>query len=121
MAFPDTDKLLLQRYEQIFSYEDKDAFLASWGLASVDLDSFRKIFGQTPFFSAGGFDDKNCWSAIESGKYDGLIFGRYFVSNPDLVDRLKLGRDLAGYDRSRFYGPFEDNLVKYTDYPAWSA
>jgi energy-converting hydrogenase Eha subunit F len=33
--------------------------------------------------------------------------------------RLKNGLPLAPYDRSRFYGPFEDNTVGYTDYPMW--
>lgn len=82
----------------------------------MTLDRFREIFGSTPFFSAGGWDDKNSWDVIESNKYDALLFGRYFISNPDLVDRLKKGLPLTGYDRSRFYGPFEDNAFHYTDY-----
>ncbi|GLI75378.1 hypothetical protein PoHVEF18_003632 [Penicillium ochrochloron] len=105
------------RYEQIFSYEEKDAFLKSWGLLDVSLDKFRQIFGSTPFFSAGGWDDKNSWGVVESGKYDALLYGRYFISNPDLVDRLQKGLPLAPYDRTRFYGPFEDNAFHYTDYP----
>uniref|UniRef100_A0A093X6J0 12-oxophytodienoate reductase 1 n=1 Tax=Talaromyces marneffei PM1 TaxID=1077442 RepID=A0A093X6J0_TALMA len=105
------------RYEQIFSYEEKGKFLASWGLPDVTLDGFREIFGDTPFFSAGGWNDANSWGVIESGKYDALLYGRYFISNPDLVTRLKDGIPLAAYDRTRFYGPFEDNTIGYTDYP----
>ena len=57
---------------------------------------------------------------MESKRYDGLLYGRYFISNPDLVDRLKTGKPLAPYDRSRFYGPFaDDNAIGYTDYPTW--
>jgi 2,4-dienoyl-CoA reductase-like NADH-dependent reductase (Old Yellow Enzyme family) len=82
----------------------------------VNLDEFRRIFGNTPFFSAGGWNDKNSWGVIESGKYDALVYGRYYISNPDLVDRLKKGLPLTQYDRSRFYGPFEDNAIGYTDY-----
>lgn len=84
----------------------------------MTLDPFREIFGDTPFFSAGGWDDTNSWGMIESGKYDALLYGRYFISNPDLVTRLKDGIPLAAYDRTRFYGPFEDNTIGYTDYPA---
>lgn len=91
--------------------------MQSWGLDNVTLDRFRQIFGSTPFFSGGGFDNKNAWGAVESGKYDALIFGRYFLSNPDFVHRLKNGLPLNAYDRSRFYGPFEDNAFHYTDYP----
>lgn len=107
------------RYEQIFSEAEKAKFLKSWGLPHVDLSVFRKIWGDTPFFSTGGFDDTNSWGVVESGKYDALLYGRYFVSNPDLVERLRNGWPLAKYDRSRFYGPFEDPVVGYTDYPAY--
>jgi hypothetical protein len=106
-----------QRYEQVFSAEQKDRFLDSWGLGAVDLSVFRDIFGDTPFFSAGGFDDKNAWDAVEA--YDGLLYGRYFISNPDLPKRLREGLPLAPYDRTRFYGPFGDNAIGYTDYPDW--
>jgi len=108
-----------QRYEQIFGYEEKDKFLKSWGLLDVTLDRFHQIFGSTPFFSAGGWDDKNSWGVVESGKYDGLLYGRYFTSNPDLVHRLKEKLPMAPYDRTRFYGPFEDKAFHYTDYPTY--
>lgn len=107
------------RYEQIFSEAEKQKFLNSWGLPDVNLSLFRKIFGDTPFISAGGFDDKNSWNVLESGQYDALVYGRYFVSNPDLVERLRNGSPLAPYDRTRFYGPFEDPEVGYTDYPSY--
>lgn len=106
------------RYEQVFSEAEKQKFLDSWGLPTVDLSLFRKIWGNTPFLSAGGFDDTNSWGVIESGRCDGLLYGRYFISNPDLVERLRHGFPLAPYDRSRFYGPFEDPTIAYTDYPA---
>ncbi|KAI8649321.1 hypothetical protein LRP88_11501 [Fusarium phalaenopsidis] len=109
------------RYEQIFSEAEKQEFLNSWGLPTVDLSLFRSIFGDTPFFSAGGFDDGNSWGVLESGKYDGLLYGRYFISNPDLVERLRNGWPLAPYNRLRFYGPFEDSTIGYTDYPAYKA
>lgn len=83
---------------------------------NVDLSAFRDIFGSTPFFSAGGWNDANSWGELESGRYDALIYGRYFISNPDMADRLQKGVPLAAYDRSRFYGPFEDNVIGYTDY-----
>ena len=86
-------------------------------MKDITLEPFRQIFGSTPFFSAGGWDNQNSSRVIESGKYDALLFGRYFISNPDLVFRLKKGLPLAPYDRTRFYGPFKDNAFHYTDYP----
>ncbi|ODM14598.1 hypothetical protein SI65_09943 [Aspergillus cristatus] len=110
------------RYEQIFSTEEKDTFLASWGLTDVNLDGFRQIFGSTPFFTAGGYNDQNAWGVLESGRYDAILFGRPFTSNPDLVNRLRKGIPLTPYERSRFYGPFEDNKLCYVDYePAQEA
>lgn len=107
------------RYEQIFSVAEKQSFLDAWRLPDVDLSAFRAIFGSTPFFSAGGFNDENSWGVVESGRYDALVYGRLFLSNPDLVERLRQCWPLAAWDRSRFYGPFEDARVGYTDYPAY--
>jgi 2,4-dienoyl-CoA reductase-like NADH-dependent reductase (Old Yellow Enzyme family) len=85
----------------------------------VDLSHFRSIFGDTPFFSAGGWDEKNCFGVLESGQYDALLFGRWFTSNPDLVRRLKDGLPFEKYERARFYGPFDDRERGFTDYPSW--
>ncbi|KAI9713725.1 MAG: hypothetical protein M1812_006563 [Candelaria pacifica] len=105
------------RYDQIFTPAEKAQFLKSWNLANITLSPFRAIFGSTPFFSGGGWDDTNSWEAIASGDYDALLFGRWYISNPDLVERLKLGKPLNLYDRGTFYGPFERNERGYTDYP----
>ncbi|ROW13891.1 hypothetical protein VPNG_03578 [Cytospora leucostoma] len=107
------------RFEQVFSEAEKDRFLASWGLPDVDLGEFRGIFGATPFLSGGGWDDTNAWGVLESGRYDALVFGRYFISNPDLVERLRRGLPLSPYDRSKFYGPLPEPHVGYTDYLTW--
>ncbi|GAO18768.1 uncharacterized protein UV8b_04921 [Ustilaginoidea virens] len=107
------------RYEQILCQAEKQAFLDSWGLPHVDLSLFREIWGTTPFMSAGGFDDANSWDVMESGRYDALLYGRLFISNPDLVERLRNGWPLAPYDRARFYGPFDEPAVGYTDYPSY--
>lgn len=82
------------RYEQILSEEKKQGFLDSWGLHDVDLSEFRRIFTDTPFLSGGGWNDQSAWGEVESGKYDGLLFSR-FISNPDLVERLREGRLLT--------------------------
>ncbi|KAI2466605.1 FMN-linked oxidoreductase [Annulohypoxylon bovei var. microspora] len=104
------------RFEQIYTESEKQKFLDSWDLADINLSPFRKIFGETPFFSGGGWNDKNSWGVLETGAYDALVFGRYFISDPDLVERLRRGLLLTPYDRSTFYGPLKDNSVGYTDY-----
>jgi hypothetical protein len=61
--------------------------LESWGFADIDLSVFRDIFSDTPFFSAGGWNDTNVWGVLEDGTYNALAIGRFFLSTPDLVER----------------------------------
>lgn len=107
------------RYEQVYSLEEKEKYLESWGFPDIDLKLFRDIFGDTPFISAGGWNDKNCWGVLEEGTYDALAIGRLFLSTPDMIERLKKGLPLNQYDRSRFYGPFPEPEIGYTDYPTY--
>ncbi|KAF2737055.1 12-oxophytodienoate reductase [Polyplosphaeria fusca] len=109
------------RYEQIHSYSEKDDVLRAWGLdpSTISLSVFRNIMGSTPFFSAGGWNDTNSWGVLEAGEFDALIMGRWFISNPDLVERLKEGQPLTKYVRDTFYGPIEPRSMGFTDYPSW--
>ena len=78
------------RYEQIVSVQKKDDLLKSWGLGDVTLDMFRETMGDTPFFTAGGWNNTNAWGLLEAGKYDALVFGRDFLANPDFVERFDI-------------------------------
>lgn len=53
--------------------------------------------------------------AVESGEADLIAFGRPFIANPDLVERLKADTVLNPADRETFYGGGEKG---YTDYPS---
>ena len=54
---------------------------------------------------------------IAAGDADLVAFGRNFISNPDLPERLRKGLPLNRYDRSTFYG---GDARGYTDYPRHS-
>ena len=56
--------------------------------------------------------------AVREGRADLVAFGRWFISNPDLVERLRRGAELNAFDRSTFYGGGEHG---YTDYPTLEA
>ncbi|KAG0142779.1 hypothetical protein CROQUDRAFT_673355 [Cronartium quercuum f. sp. fusiforme G11] len=72
--------------------------------------------GTTRFISAGGFSpDTGISTAEETG--DLIAYGRFFISNPDLVERVRNGYELTPYDRSTFYSP---TTKGYTDYPTHS-
>ncbi len=80
------------------------------------LANFRNILkkGGVKFVAAGGFNRDNAVPKLESGDADLVIFGRWFIANPDLPKRLAEGLELNQYDRSTFYG---GDARGYTDYP----
>ncbi|KAH7140231.1 NADH:flavin oxidoreductase NADH oxidase family protein [Dactylonectria estremocensis] len=72
----------------------------------------------SPVLVAGGYKpDTAKWAVDEHyKKWDVLVaFGRYFVSNPDLVFRVKNGIELNQYNRSTFYLTMQEE--GYNDYP----
>ena len=81
---------------------------------NISLTPFFEILKKTPTFATGGYDDKNCFEEVESGELDGVMFGRYFISNPDLVERLRRGVPLSPWKQETFYA---DGPEGYTDYP----
>ena len=74
---------------------------------------FRKYY-QGTLIAAGGFTPHTAKKAIAEGHYDLIAFGRWFLSNPDLPQRIRNGSPLNIYDRETFYtnGP-----EGYSDYP----
>lgn len=77
--------------------------------------AFRAAGGQGIILS-GGYDRERAESDLENGAADLVAFGRPFISNPDLVDRLSTGVPLAEPDQATFYTPGPEG---YTDYPAF--
>jgi N-ethylmaleimide reductase len=67
--------------------------------------------------SSGGYDPTSAKEAVESGKVDAVAFGRHYIANPDLAERIKFGYDLNKYNRATFYGGAEKG---YTDYPFYN-
>ena len=82
---------------------------------AVAAEWLRPIY-KGKLMAAGGFDPETAEAAVLAGTVDAVAFGRYFVSNPDLPQRIKSKLPLAAYDRSTFY-TFDS--VGYTDYPAY--
>lgn len=80
--------------------------------------SFRETFRGT-LIAAGGFDRESAERALESGELDLIAFGRPFIANPDLVERMKNGWPLATPDRSTFYG--NSGKKGYVDYPVYES
>ena len=62
--------------------------------------------------------DKALAEAALAGGADIVAFGRPYIANPDLVERLQRNVPLNTPDRATFYG---GGAHGYTDYPALDA
>jgi N-ethylmaleimide reductase len=86
------------------------------GQAPVASEQLRRNF-RGRILAAGGFEPDSAEAIVRNGDADLVAFGRYFVSNPDLPRRIRLGLPLTQYDRSTFY-TFDTR--GYTDYPFYA-
>jgi N-ethylmaleimide reductase len=78
---------------------------------------FRPIF-KGALIANVGMDAGRGNRLIVDGSADLIAFGRPFISNPDLVERLAIGAPLAEIDWSTVYA---SGARGYTDYPRYAA
>lgn len=64
--------------------------------------------------ACGGYDRAKAEAALAQGRADLIAFGRLFIANPDLPERLRLGAPLNTPNPAAFYGGGAEG---YTDYP----
>jgi N-ethylmaleimide reductase len=79
----------------------------------ADIQALRRRF-KGSYIANNGYDRKVAIEAVESGRADLIAFGRPFIANPDLVDRLRFDAPLNTPDQTTFYG---GDSRGYTDYP----
>ena len=89
----------------------------SHGRAPIAAQHLRPKFSRT-LIAAGGFTPASAEAIVTFGDADLVAFGRHFISNPDLPERIRQGLPLTRYDRSTFYG---GDARGYTDYPTAEA
>jgi 2,4-dienoyl-CoA reductase-like NADH-dependent reductase (Old Yellow Enzyme family) len=106
------------RFDEVL---DEDAKIGSLATDKPSLDVFRPTLkkGGIAFLAAGNFNAENAGPKLVTDGADAVVFGRWFIANPDLPRRLKEGLPLNPYDRTTFYGadPAEKG---YTDYAFYS-
>jgi len=100
-------------YLHIIEPRIKGNVLVAEGQGHIASARLRKIF-TGKIIAAGGFEPDTAEAAVRDGDADLVAFGRYFVSNPDLPERIRLGLPLNAYDRDTFY---TFDARGYTDYP----
>ncbi len=83
----------------------------------VTAGQLRPLFGG-PVIAAGGFDATGAEAILAKRDADLVAFGRHFLANPDLPERLRRNLPLNPYDRATFY---YGETKGYTDYPVYEA
>ncbi|MDD5324113.1 MAG: alkene reductase [Polaromonas sp.] len=78
--------------------------------------AYRTAGGKGAWMVNNGYDGKLAEKAIANGA-DLVAFGKTFLANPDLVERLRRNAPLNVPDKTTFYG---GGARGYTDYPALS-
>ncbi|MGO4393546.1 alkene reductase [Variovorax sp. M-6] len=76
--------------------------------------AYREAGGKGAWMVNNGYDKPLAEEALKEGD-DLVAFGKPFISNPDLVRRLREGAPLNAWDKTTFYGGGE---AGYIDYPA---
>ena len=78
-----------------------------------DAASRFKTRYKGPLISAGGYVAETARAAVADTRADAVAFGRPFISNPDLPERVRTGAAMTWHDRATFYG---GDHRGYTDY-----
>ncbi|KQY15395.1 alkene reductase [Rhizobium sp. Root482] len=76
--------------------------------------AYEKAGGAAAWMTNNGYDRDLALTSVEEGKTDLVAFGKAFIANPDLVQRLKDNAPLNTPDQATFYG---GGTRGYTDYP----
>jgi N-ethylmaleimide reductase len=86
-------------------------------IAPFDYAGLRKRFSGA-YVANNGYDFDLATKVLDANAADLIAFGKPFISNPDLVERLKKGAALNDWDKNTFYG---GGAKGYTDYPTLAA
>lgn len=82
-------------------------------VAKFDFQALRRTF-KGFYIANNGYDVALAQKAIHAKQADLIAFGRPFIANPDLVERLRIGAKLNAPHRETFYGGAREG---YIDYP----
>ncbi len=116
----DTDALYTKLAEQLSARKILYVHLADHSSMGAPkpkpelIAAIRRTFKGTMILS-GGYDKERAEADLKDGRGDLVAFGRPFLANPDLPEKLKSGAPLAAPDHATFYTPGEKG---YTDYPS---
>lgn len=85
------------------------------GLPDLDTLALLRANFSGPIITNNNLKADSARALLDAGKAEAVSFGRAFIANPDLVERIAAGAPLAKPDFSLLYTGEERG---YTDYPA---
>ena len=103
----------LAKRKLVYLHVVEGATQGSRDVMPFDWAGLRKAFGGV-YIANNGYTRDLAIEAIRSGHADMVAFGRPFIANPDLVERLRRNASLNEGDRATYYGGGEKG---YIDYP----
>ncbi|KAL5483539.1 hypothetical protein ACEPAI_8771 [Sanghuangporus weigelae] len=109
------------RFAWLHVVEPRIAILIEREVSAGESNDFLRTIWKGPdsekngsvYLSAGGHTAESALKDAEE-KGDLIVFGRYYIANPDLPARVKKNIPFTPYDRSKFYIP--GSLDGYIDY-----
>ncbi|WP_293880530.1 alkene reductase [Sphingomonas sp.] len=107
---------LLDRIGIAFLELREPGFDGTFGKGEVEpvAPTIRKAF-RGPLVLNSDYTAQTAQAALDSGVADAIAFGRAFLANPDLPERLKTGAPLNADVMATWYSQGDEG---YTDYPA---
>jgi len=79
------------------------------------IGHYRQIYAGF-LIANGNYSPEEAESELSAGRADAIVFGRPFISNPDLPERIQNHWPLAPPDSTTFYS---SGARGYTDYPSY--
>jgi len=94
----------------------KIAFICAREAAGPDSlgPQLKRDFGGV-YIANEGFTGESAQAALDAGWADAVAFGKAYIANPDLPERLRSGAELNAWNAATFYAPGPEG---YVDYPA---
>ncbi|SHI37688.1 N-ethylmaleimide reductase [Hymenobacter daecheongensis DSM 21074] len=103
----------LQKLNLVYLHLVDHSSMGAPKVPAAMVAGIRERFTNTLILS-GGYDKQRAEADLQSGRADLITFGRPFISNPDLVERMEQDAALAQPNPDLFYTPGAEG---YTDYP----
>lgn len=104
----------LSRLNLAYVHVQRPAAALRLGPADFDAIGFVRQAYDGTLVGAGDFDRSSGEAAVATGACDLIAFGRRFIANPDLPERIRRDADENGWDEATLYSP---EAQGFADYP----